>query len=155
MFVKFVGMLGEVMERLTMTDAEMDEIRSYSPNFDCPVKAEDDECVTQRFCDCVCDEFQSDCPFEKLAKKLKTYEDAEDKGILLRLPCKVGDEAWYVRNCVIDLVHVDSFIIKNELLVKVILCVGYEKFVKILIPYKTLFFTREEAEAALERMKQK
>ena len=28
--------------------------------------------------------------------KLKDYEDAEEQGLLLRLPCKVGDTAWYV-----------------------------------------------------------
>lgn len=30
----------------------------------------------------------------KLAEKLKCYEDAEEKGLLFRLPCKVGDVVW-------------------------------------------------------------
>lgn len=36
---------------------------------------------------------------EQLAKwleKLKEYEDAEENGLLLRLPCKVGDTAWVI-----------------------------------------------------------
>ena len=52
----------------------------------------------------------------------------------------------------IDKIKVDSFIIKEKLLARVILRVGYEKFVKVLIPYKTLFFTYEEAEKALVGM---
>ena len=31
---------------------------------------------------------------EKVQKKLASYEDAEEQGLLLRLPCKVGDEVW-------------------------------------------------------------
>lgn len=33
----------------------------------------------------------ADC-IEKLGK----YEDAEEQGLLLRLPCKVGDTVWYI-----------------------------------------------------------
>lgn len=68
------------MERLTMTDKEMDKIREHSPSFDCPVKAEE-ESITQKFCDTVCDEFQDECPFSNMAKKLKSYEDAEEQAI--------------------------------------------------------------------------
>ena len=75
------------MERLTMTDAEMREI---GPVFNCPVKAEDLS-RTQEFCDRVCDEFQFDCPFQKMAMRLKKYEDLEEQGLLLRLPFGVGD----------------------------------------------------------------
>ena len=31
---------------------------------------------------------------EKLARKLAEYEDFEEQGLLLRLPCKVGDTVW-------------------------------------------------------------
>ena len=72
-------------ERLTFTDAEMKEI---DEDFSCAVKnnPEDAYDLVTRFCDMVCDEFQYDCPFQKLAQKLKFYEDAEEKGLLLRLP---------------------------------------------------------------------
>lgn len=79
------------MERLTMTDAEMEEIRQYNPDFDCPVKAD-----ALNFCDYVCDEFQNNCPFKNMGNRLKAYEDAEEQGLLLRLPCKVGDTAWVI-----------------------------------------------------------
>lgn len=32
----------------------------------------------------------------KLAEKLKQYEDLEEQGRLLRLPCKVGDAVYYL-----------------------------------------------------------
>lgn len=86
-------------------------------------------------------------------EKLADYEDAEEQGLLLKLPCKVGDKAWYVRNSVIDEVEVDSFVLNTNLFVKVSLYVGYERYRKTLTPYKTLFFTLEEAEQALENMK--
>lgn len=86
-------------------------------------------------------------------EKLADYEDAEEQGLLLKLPCKVGDKAWYVCNSVIDEVEVDSFVLNTNLFVKVSLYVGYERYRKTLTPYKTLFFTLEEAEQALENMK--
>ena len=86
-------------------------------------------------------------------EQLKSYKDAEEQGVLVRLPCKVGDKAWYVRNSVIDEVEVDSFVLNTNLFVKVSLYVGYERYRKTLTPYKTLFFSLEEAEQALENMK--
>lgn len=32
----------------------------------------------------------------KVLQKLADYEDAEEQGLLLRLPCKVGDTVWVV-----------------------------------------------------------
>ena len=78
------------MERLTYSDAEMEEF----PGPECPVREEGD--IVSRFCSIVCDEFQSDCPFEKMGKKLKVYEDAEEQGLLLRLPCKIGDDVYTI-----------------------------------------------------------
>lgn len=86
-------------------------------------------------------------------EQLKSYKDAEEQGLLLKLPCKVGDKAWYVRNSVIDEVEVDSFVLNTNLFVKVSLYVGYERYRKTLTPYKTLFFSLEEAEQALAEMK--
>ena len=84
------------MKRLTFTDAELDEIRQYAPDFDCPIKAEEGS-ITISFCDRVCDEFWSNCPFEKTGKKLKEYEDAEEQGLLLKLPCSIGDKLYTVK----------------------------------------------------------
>lgn len=76
------------MARLTFTDEEM---KNIDKDLTCPVK---NDAITQRFCDMVCDEFQFDCPFEKLGRKLKEYEDLEEQGLLLKLPCKVGDTVF-------------------------------------------------------------
>lgn len=84
-----------------------------------------------------------------LREKLKRYEDAEEQGLLLRLPCKVGDTAWYVSRSGIHEVEIDSFAVNINLFVNVSYYIGCERFGKTLTPYKTLFFSREEAEAKL------
>lgn len=80
------------MSRLTYTDEELAEFE----NMDCPVKAND---LVNRFCDRVCDEFQSNCPFKELGKKLKAYEDKQEQGLLIELPCKVGDTVYVWNYC--------------------------------------------------------
>lgn len=67
------------MKRLTYTDKEMEEM----PGMDCPVK-QDDGSLVQDFCGRVCEEFQHNCPFEEMGKKLKAYEDAEEQGLLIK-----------------------------------------------------------------------
>lgn len=94
---------------------------------------------------------------------LKDYEDAEEQGLLFRLPCKVGDKAYYLHRVYltnagvyineIDEVEVDSFVLNINLFVNVSYYIGSDVFRMTLTPYKTLFFTKEEAEAALEKMK--
>ena len=85
-------------------------------------------------------------------ERLAAYEDAEEQGLLLRLPCKVGDTAWYVCRSGMYEVEIDSFVVNINLFVNVSYYIGYERFGKTLTPYKTLFFTREEAEAKLKEM---
>ena len=90
-------------------------------------------------------------------------KNAEEQGMLLRLPCKVGDTAYYLHRAylknadkwvdVIDEVEVVSFVLSINLFVNVKYYVGSERIGKVLTPYKTLFFTKAEAEAALEKMK--
>jgi hypothetical protein len=99
-----------------------------------------------------------------IVKELKQYRDAEEQGLLLRLPCKVGDTAYYVHReyledidkwiNTIDEVEVDSFVININIFANVSLYVCGERFGKTLTPYKTLFFTKEEAEQALAKMKE-
>ena len=87
-----------------------------------------------------------------LREKLKYYEDAEEQGLLLRLPCKVGDTAWYVSRSGIQEVEIDSFVVTINLFINVSYYIGGERFGKTLTPYKTLFFSHEEAEAKLKEM---
>lgn len=111
-----------------------------------------------------CEDSCSRCHIPKEAiRKLKEYEDLEEQGLLLRLPCKIGDTAYYLHGVyqeyahkwvdVIDEVEVDSFGLNINLFVNVTYRIGVEKIGRTLTPYKTLFFTKEEAEEALEKMK--
>lgn len=144
------------MERLTMTDGELNEIRQYCSDFNCPIKAEEDS-VTQRFCDRVCDEFQGNCPFMNVGLKLKEYEDAEEQGLLLRLPCKVGDTVYTIP------VRGKKEIVKKKIQNVEYRGIGYAEGQRFFINAsatayvesdigKYMFFTREEAEQALKQM---
>lgn len=97
---------------------------------------------------------KSKCYENNMYNKLRQYEIAEEQGLLLRLPCKVGDKAYYVHKGGIDEVEVDSFVLNINLFVNVSYYIGCDRFGKTLTPYKTLFFTKEEAEQALANMKE-
>ena len=56
------------MDRLTFTELEIEK-----NDYGCVVKNVDEK--FESFCDKVCDEFQYDCPFDKLGRRLKLYED--------------------------------------------------------------------------------
>lgn len=95
-------------------------------------------------------------------KKLKDYEDAEEQGLLLRLPCKVGDEIF------LDFAgfgtDIDKFTVKDFHLDcfedgETILFCDYESNDKTLSGQidvmefeKSVFLTRAEAEAKLKEM---
>lgn len=72
--------------------------------------------------------------------KLATYEDADEQGLLLRLPCKVGDTVYLIKN--------DGTIAER---------VADMMFIGILWGEfgKTVFLTRAEAEAKLAEMEEK
>lgn len=76
-----------------------------------------------------------------LIDRLAAYEDAEEQSLLVRLPCKVGSHVWRVwitegrkpeitEHYMSDLLHIVQWIGKFG---------------------KTVFLTREEAEAALAK----
>ena len=81
-------------------------------------------------------------PYREICEKLKSYEDAEEQGLLLRLPCKCGDEFWEI-----DQTWLNPFIYprKAHSLSHVVYCM--ERL------GKTTFLTKEEAESALEKLK--
>lgn len=78
------------------------------------------------------------CSQRRVWEKLKKYEDAEQDGRLLEMPCKVGDTIWRIKRFADwpdigkPYVEADAFLYRD-------------------IHYfgKTVFLTREEAEAAL------
>lgn len=103
----------------------------------------------------------------KVAEKLATYEDLEEQGLLVRLPCKVGDIVWEL--CLCDDGNYKIF----PMIVKTISEYGtlrkVKKDITIWNTYaesdytymyknfadfgKTVFSTKEEAEKKLEEMK--
>ena len=49
----------------------------------------DDE-LWERACEPDCEEIDA------LYRKLKEYEDLEEQGRLVKLPCKIGDKVWHI-----------------------------------------------------------
>lgn len=79
---------------------------------------------------------------EKLAEwleELKSYKEAEEQGLLVRLPCKVGTEVYYILG------------IPNKMPCAIDKCVFRLSDVHKI--GESLFLTREEAEKKLEEMK--
>ena len=88
---------------------------------------------------------------EKVLKKLKEYEDLEEQGMLIKLPCKVGDKVWTKYGCSFEVEKVE--IIKGG---KIFRC-GNQGTSDYMAFYEHeigtyVFTTKAEAEAAQERM---
>lgn len=95
-------------------------------------------------------------------KELKQYRDAEEQGLLLRLPCKVGDAVYSYCSCFGILEYeVDSIVMTEDEIIYQ--CSAYsepigdcpsecldEIEVDISDFGKTVFLTKEEAEQALK-----
>lgn len=71
-------------------------------------------------------------------EKLAEYEDAEEQGLLIRLPCKVGDDVWTIM-CGMTGKHPALF--RQEFTLSMFSHFG-----------TAVFLTKEEAEAALKEM---
>lgn len=90
---------------------------------------------------------------ENYIDKLAQYEDAEESGLLVRLPCKVGDTVYWVPNLSGDIILTDTISA---------ICLYRRNYLRVVLPkvdvepiYPNahLFITREEAEKALEGLK--
>ncbi len=80
---------------------------------------------------------------QEAAEKLKEYEDLEEQGLLLKLPCKAGDTVYTLNllpdgETTIAQLETDTFFM--------VLCVMDGRF------GKTVFLTQAEAKEALKRM---
>ena len=143
------------MERLTFTDEEMNRIET-----DCPVK---NDYLIDRFCDNVCDEFQHNCPFMKMAQKLKKYEDKQEQGLIpILMPNDIVWDIDYGRPKARRITafsfgssdYIDAPDYKNEMVYY------YENIGRTIqgsFPSSEIgtgiFLTEDEAKEALERMK--
>ena len=97
---------------------------------------------------------------ESAYKKLAEYETLDEQGLLLRLPCKVGNRIFAIQsNRHYEIMEVKKIEIKH--------CVGFGDFCYYLEPVghsgslyryyeddfgKTVFLTQEEAEQKLKEM---
>ena len=80
----------------------------------------------------------------EIANRLAEYEDMEEQGLLLRLPCKMGDKLWIIVTKRPRVYSPEfSFVKKSKLTWN-----NLQQVLKGL--KKTVFTTREEAERALE-----
>lgn len=105
----------------------------------------------------------------KWLEELKSYKDLEEQGLLVRLPCKVGDTVWdndfgYPESYEIKAFsygYCDSYVepgigIEDEI---IFYYENYTHSISITGAFpmseigKTVFLTREEAEKKLEEMK--
>ena len=76
---------------------------------------------------------------KRIIERLAEYEDLEEKGLLLRLPCKVGDTVYHVvQGRIIEVSNVDLFFL--------LLSVAENRF------NNSVFLTQEEAEQKLKEM---
>ena len=119
------------------------------------------------YCD-NCSQGAGNCKTVKnMIKKLATYEDLEEQGLLVRLPCKVGDMVWdndfgYPESYEIKAFsygYCESYVepgigIEDEI---IFYYENYTRSITGAFPMseigKTVFLTREEAEKKLEEMK--
>ena len=106
------------------------------------------------------------CPVNEAIEKLAEYEDLEEKGLLVKLPCKVGDTVYVIpskanyglnivngyreNNRIYEQIVSEIRFFKNDYLLSV--CDGFDychsQFYKI-----NWFLTKESAQKALEGMK--
>lgn len=101
------------------------------------------------FCKETCEKFDKEkscgnCPIQKAIEKLTEYEDLEEQGKLLKLPCTVGTPVYYIQgNCEgvpKEMMFVDRAFFNLDMISKI----GTE-----------FFLTQEQAELALQGMKEK
>lgn len=114
---------------------------------------------TGLMCSCYCDNCSKgtgDCDrLKAMVNRLAKFEDLEEQGLLVRLPCKVGDTVYKItrfcsggiRDCgysyeCSECPEYKPFIEYIEFKITILKDIG-----------KTVFLTREEAERKLEEMK--
>ena len=103
-----------------------------------------------------CSQGTGDCKHLKaIVEKLAAYEDAEEQGLLLKLPCKVGDTVYAIgfnnKPVVYESVVLSILITEKE----IVFNVKVDEFeinsqLKQSMFGKTVFLTQEEAEAKLK-----
>lgn len=109
------------------------------------------------YCD-NCSQGAGNCKTVKnMIKKLATYEDLEEQGLLVRLPCKVGDTVYVPKTVLVSEFKITAIFcdILGTFFYWLFCCGIYERTIGFSERDigKTVFLTREEAEKKLEEFK--
>lgn len=140
------------MERLTQYNEELEEIDFLIDN------------VSERGAYTIVDlvkHRKSNSDFDdflfKVAQKLKDYEDLEEQGLLLKLPCKVGDTIWYLQEQYVGKMIAKPVTVSSIQFDRFLRVYGIEERQNTQAFWKddfgkTVFLTQAEAEEALRKM---
>lgn len=98
----------------------------------------------------------------KWLKELKQYKEAEEQGLLLKLPCKVGDKVWWLNGKFLMECEIVTFAVDEDGVSFAHIRYLYEKEHNRYYGHNldieklgiTWFLTKEEAEQALAGMKE-
>ena len=121
------------MERLTKRD------ETGIPHMDC-----NQMCADWHKCN------PDKCQGGRAIEKLAEYEDAEEQGLLLKLPCKVGDTVYEIIEESVPHHHyyISEYEVEDVSAKEVKYCGEW-----IASDCETVYFSKEEAEQALAEMK--
>lgn len=131
------------------------------------------EFTSCEYCEDVeCTGYKNSCIHRKVYEKLSHYEDLEEQGRLIELPCKVGDTVWcideeyeeyfgylfmgmcgeYVIVCPEEYSFQDDF--QRQIESMSYESINYEGVDVYIYHRKNVFLTKEEAEAKLKELKE-
>ena len=123
-------------------------------------------------CSCYCDNCSKgtgDCDrLKAMVNRLAKFEDLEEQGLLVRLPCKVNDKLYHFYDMdfednfadvtpdefISEVIAAEFIIDRHEITIKCI--TGWNtqyEYLPVVEIGKTVFLTREEAEKKLEETK--
>lgn len=162
------------MDRLTCKYDEQNALRELC-SFGRKSDIEADDCFKcDEYCDMVVKECKDTdypcgdkCAIQRAFDKLADYEDLEEKGLLLKLPCKVGDTVWHINEKItkqgrkkvikffVDNGEVDNIRLGSVMIPQITLCTSDNHWITFDLDEdwnKNIFLTKEEAEQELKRL---
>lgn len=133
------------MERLTENVLGNIQLKACGNDFCKETCAEHDE---EKSCD--------NCPIQKAFEKLADYEDLEEQGKLLKLPCAVGDTVWFIKSNFSYMQNPKAERVRKIKIIKeeIIFRTENRRFEMKYIG-KIVFLTKSAAEQALKEMEGK